>query len=196
MEKFTDRFKYRPLSYSQLSSWEWDKEQWYDNYILGNRQPATPAMVAGNKYGDMLGRANSPVEELKDIGICEYKLTGNIDDIYMIGYVDGWMENELILHENKTSDNPKRWSQKKVDEHKQIDMYLLLLFLQEKIKPEDVTCYLNFIQLDRGGDMIYRLSDPLVWHQFPTKRTSVDLLRYAHYVKDTVADMEKYVNDK
>jgi len=191
-----NRFKKRPLSFSQLSSWEWDKEQWYNSYILGIREPATPGMIAGNKFGDMIGTKEFPIPELQDIGTKEYKLEGNIDDIYMVGYADGYDPYKLILHENKTSDNLNRWNQKKVNEHGQLTMYLLLLYLSEKVKPEEVTVFLNFIPLERGGDMIYRLPEPAVYHQFPTKRTGVQLLQYAQYIADTVKAMDEYVKTR
>lgn len=196
MSKFTDRFKKRPLSHSQLGSWEWDKEQWYNNYILGIREPATPAMKFGNVVGDSIGTKKSLVPDLQPPGVKEYKLTGNLDDIYMIGFADHYCDKTLVLHENKTSDNLKRWNQKKVDSHTQLDMYLLLLFLSERIKPEDVEVYLNFIPVERGGDMIYRVPEPPVYHQFKTKRTSVDLLKYSQYIVDTVKEMEQYAKER
>jgi hypothetical protein len=196
MSAFTDRFKTRPLSHSQLGSWEWDKEQWYNNYILGIREPATPAMEFGNVVGDSIGTPNSLVPALTPPGVKEYKLTGNIGDIHMIGFADHYCDKTLVLHENKTSDNPNRWNQKKVDEHPQLTMYLLLLFLSEKIKPEQVKLYLNFIPVERGGDMLYRVPNPPVFKQFTTHRNGVDLLKYSQYVTDTVKAMEQYVYDR
>lgn len=194
--KFTDRFKYRPASYSFFASWEWNKDEWYNKYILGQRTPATPAMEYGNVVGDSIGTKDSLVPELQPPGVKEYKLNGNIGDIYLVGYADHYCEKTLVLHENKTSDNLKRWTQKKVDDHKQIDMYLLLLFLDQQIKPDQVECYLNFIPVERGGDMLYKMPEPPVFHQFKTTRTDVDLLRYAAYIEDTVKEMEEYVTSR
>lgn len=195
MTNFTDRFKHRPASYSFFSSWEWDKEDWYKKYILGEREPATPAMEFGNIVGDSIGTPQSLVPDLQPPGVKEYKLTGNVGDIYLIGFADHYCDKTLVLHENKTSDNLNRWDQAKVDGHRQIDMYLLLLFLDQKIRPEEVTCYLNFIPVERGGDMQYKMPEPPVYKQFKTSRTGVDLLKYAQYIEDTVGLMEEFVRE-
>jgi hypothetical protein len=189
-----ERFEKRPLSHSQLASWEYDKEQWYTNYILGERSPATPAMKFGSIVGDSIGTKDSLVPDLQPPGVKEYKLEAMLGEIPMIGFCDHYCDTKLILHENKTSDNPKRWTQKKVDAHTQLDMYLLLLFIAEKIKPEEVQVFLNFIPVKRGGDMKYTC--PGEYIQFETKRTMADLLRYGQYVNNTIQDMQSYINEK
>lgn len=193
MSNFKERFIHRPASYSFFSSWEWNREDWYDKYILNKEQKQTPAMAFGNVVGDSIGTPNSLVPTLQPAGVKEYKFTGEVEGIHLVGFADHFCDKTLVLHENKTSDNPKKWTQKSVNEHKQIDMYLLLLFLSKKIKPEDVTCYLNWIPVERGGDMLYKLPEPPTYVQYRTKRNGVDLLRYAQHIVDTVKEMELYV---
>lgn len=189
---FNKRFKHRPLSYSQLLSWEYDKEQWWRSYVLDKRDPATPAMLFGNVVGDSIGTPDSLVPSLVPPGVKEYALSATLGDIILIGYADHYCPETRVLHENKTSDNHARWDQKKVDNHKQLDMYALMLFLREKVKPEDITMQLNFIPVLYGGDMVYKVPDPAYYIAFPTSRTTADILRYATYITSTVKEMADY----
>ena len=191
---FTDRFTTRPLSHSQLSSWEYNKDEWWDNYILGKRKAPNPAMEFGTVVGDSIGTPGSLVPELVPPGVKEFELSASLGPIRIVGYADHYCPNTLVLHENKTSDKPDRWDQKKVDEHPQLTMYALMLYLRDKVKPEEIKMFLNFIPVERGSDMHYRVPEPVVFHQFETRRTTTDILRYAAYVTDTVKQMEEYYN--
>lgn len=190
------RFLKRPLSYSQLSSWDFSPDQWYRQYILGERDTPNPAMLFGSTIGDAIGTPDSPVPDLTPPGVKEYKLTGEINGIKLLGFADHYCPETLILHENKTSDNPKRWTKRKADTHKQIDMYLLLLNLTEGIPPERVTCYLNFIETRPSG-LGYRLHNPPRWQQFPIKtKTMSDLDKFTEYLHRTVEAMQEYIEEK
>lgn len=195
-KEFKKRFTKRPLSYSQLSSFEWDKDQWYNNYILGIREPANPAMAWGSVVGDSIGTPDTLVPTLVPPGVKEYEMRAVIDDVPIIGFADHFCINTLWLHENKTSDNPKRWDQKKVNQHGQLSMYALMLFLREKIKPEDIQMQLNFIPVLRGGDMLYRMPEPPIFIPFITSRSTLDILHYAQSIRDTLVEMEAYYKHK
>lgn len=190
------RFRKRPLSHSQLASFEYSPEQWFNTYVLGKRTKATPAMEFGSLVGDSIGTEKSMVPHLRPPGVKEYELRANLDDIFLVGYADHYCPETLTLHENKTSDNPKRWTQAKVDKHPQLDMYALLLYLQDQVTPEDLTMQLNFIPVERGGDMIYRMPEQPIYHGFETRRTTQHIIDYVRYVQDTVKKMKEYVKDK
>lgn len=193
---FATRFKHRPLSYSQYSSWMYDKEQWYLRYVLNTPDPASPAMLFGNVVGDSIGTAGSLVPSLQPPGVKEYELHATLGDLPIIGFCDHYCPDTKTLHENKTSDNLKRWDQAKVDDHKQLDMYALMLYLKHKVKPEEITMYLNFIPVVRGGDMVYTIPTPPMYHPFPTKRTTKQILMFAAELVATVKEMEAYYNER
>jgi len=188
-----NRFHTRALSYSQLSSFEWNREEWYTNYILGVREPANPAMLFGSLVGDSIGTPDSLVPALVPPGVKEYALSATLGDIPLVGYADHWCATTRTLSENKTSSKQGQWNQKKVDAHGQLTMYALMLFLREKVKPEDVTFILNFIPVEIGGDFNYRMPDPVVVHSFETRRTTQEILEYSAYILKTVALMDKYI---
>jgi hypothetical protein len=188
-----NRFDKRPLSHSQLSSFEYSPEQWYQSYILGIRQPANTAMLMGNKIGDSIGTPDSLVPDLVPPGVKEFELHAKLGDISIVGFCDHFDMETKTLHENKTSSTKDRWTQKKVDEHPQLTMYCLMLFLQHKIKPEDITIYLNFIPVEEQGDFTLALPNPPKFTQFKTRRTTRQILEYAVYVQETVKKMDEYV---
>jgi hypothetical protein len=193
---FTDRFIIRPLSYSQLSSFEYSPHEWYKRYVLLKPDPPNAAMLFGSKVGDSIATDDSLVPTLTPPGVKEYELRANIGKIKMIGFIDHWDAETKTLNENKTTDKPDKWNQKSVDAHGQMTMYALLLYLQDKVKPEDVTMFLNDIPVTIGGDFQYQLPDPPTYTAIPTKRTTTDILRYVGYVEETVAKMEKYARSQ
>lgn len=192
MSKFTDRFKERPASFSFFSSWEYNKNEWYDNYILGNWKESNAAMRFGTLVGDSIGTPNSMVPSLVPPGEKEYKMRAKIGDIYLVGYADHYCPKTKTLHENKTTVKKDKWTKQSVDEHKQFDMYALLLMLQDKVAPKDITMYLNYIPVELKG-VGYKLPKKPTYIQIPTKRTALQVAEYATYIKKTVVDMEQYV---
>jgi hypothetical protein len=207
-----ERFNKRPLSYSQLSSWEYSKEEWYDNYILNKRTVPNASMIAGNVIGDLIGTPKSPIKELVDIGTKEYPLTARLGDIKMIGFIDGYNPDTKVLHENKTSATKYRWNQRKADEHGQLTMYALMLFLSRQVAPEDITMYLNYIPVIKNqkprkefADLPLYLCDentcedhialpnPPIFKQFETRRTTQQVRDYIDYIHTTVAKMDDYI---
>ena len=188
-----DRFIKRPLSYSQLSCWEWSHEDWYQNYIKNKPRGKSAAMEIGNVIGDSIGTDNSLVPGLNPPGQKEYPLTAQLKDIYIVGYCDHWCPDTLELNENKTAVNTKKWTQGSVDKHGQLTMYCLMLFLRYGIPPEDVKIYLNYIRVIEGADMRYYLPNPVEFKRFETKRTSEDILKYTDYIQRVVTEMHEYV---
>ncbi len=193
---FTDRFIIRPLSYSQLSSFEYSPREWYKRYVLLQPDPPNAAMLFGSLVGDSIATDNSLVPTLTPPGVKEYELRASIGDIRLIGFADHYCPDTYVLNENKTTDKPGKWNQKSVDAHGQMTMCALLLFLQDRVKPEDVTMYLNYIPVEVGGDFQYRLPTPPTYTAIPTRRTTADVLRYVGYVQETVKRMEAYARSQ
>lgn len=192
-KEFLKRFQERPLSWSQLSSFEYDPEQWYSSYMLGIREPANPAMEFGTLIGDAIGTDDNPVAGLDPVGTKEFRLTGHLDEILMVGYADHYCPKTFHLEENKTSTNHKRWTKKKADEHGQLTMYALMLFLRDKVPPEKVTMSLNFIRANIGQDFIYRLVEgDDMYEQFPTKRTTQQVVEFSAWIIEMVDKMYEY----
>jgi len=195
-QDFYKRFIVRPLSYSQLSAWEYNKDEWYERYILNKKTPANSAMRAGTLIGDSIGTEKSLVPLLTPPGVKEYELRASLGDIHIVGYCDHYCPDTKTLHENKTSTNRNKWNQRSVDEHKQLDMYALMLFLTHDVLPDDLKIYLNYIPVIEGADMRYYLPDPVEHYSFQTSRSEKHLVDMTRYIENTVEDMCAYAVHK
>lgn len=188
------QWKERPVSWSQLNSWKYNKDQWFQSYIMLNRFEPNQQMIFGNTVGDTLGTDDSMVPKLNEhlVGVKEYELKAQMNDHTLIGYCDHYCPKKKVLNENKTSYREDRWDQKTVDEHGQLTMYSLMLMLKEKVKPEELEIWLNFIPvgMKRYGKMY--IPDPDVFHRFPTKRTTQDCLMFGGWITQTLKEMEDY----
>lgn len=187
-----EEWQERPFSWSQISSFEYDKEQWFRKYILGEEEPPNAAMLFGNVVGDTLGTENSMVPDLPMPGIKEYELKPKFNGFTLIGYCDAWCPDTKLLTENKTSQNKNRWNQVAVDRHHQLTMYALMLMLQDNVMPEHMTMVLHYIPVEEGGDFQLTLTDPNVFHSWETKRTNEEVLKFGASLKRLRDEMEKY----
>lgn len=191
-----DKWKEHKVSWSQLSSWNFNKHQWASRYLFC--EPSTPnaKMVFGNTVGDSLATPNSMMPELDPYldGIKEYKLETTMNGLNLIGYADHYCPQRRVLNENKTSTNPVQWHQKKVDEHGQLTMYALILLLEEKVKPENIEMWLNFIPVNEKRYGVLELPEQPTFLRFPTKRTTKQVLLFGAQIKKTLEDMEKYAH--
>ena len=190
-----NRFKTRALSWSQLQSFQYSADDWYDNYILGKRQPPNSLMLAGSRIGDAIGTKDSPIDNSLVPGTKEYTVKAEVDGIKMVGHLDHFCPDTLVLNENKCSDTKGRWTQSKVDKHGQITMYVMLLQAQDGIAPEGVECWLNFLLLDHIG-VDYRLHDPPVVKRFKTSRTKEQVDQFLEDTKRTVELMHQYIEQR
>lgn len=188
-----ETWKERDVSWSQLSSWTYSKDQWAFKYLFGKQEEANQAMKFGNVVGDSLGTPDSMVPKLNPflVGVKEYELRVPMNGHNLVGYCDHYCPDTKVLNENKTSQTLDRWTQNKVDSHQQLDMYTLMLFLRDKVKPEDVEIWLNFIPVYVGGDFHPRVN-PEEFYRFRTKRTTQQCLIFGSWIDKTLKEMEKY----
>jgi len=189
-------WKERPVSWSQLNSWKYNKQQWFNSYILGERFEPNAGMIFGNVVGDTLGlgRKKSMVPNLeKDLkGDKEHKLVVKMNGNTLIGYCDHYCPEKLILNENKTSQNKLRWNQKAVDDHGQLTMYTLMIMLRDKVKPEDIEIWLNYVPVFNRPFGGMHIPDPDEFYRYQTTRTSVQCLNFGAMIQKTLIEMEKY----
>ena len=193
-------FKTRPLSWSQLSSFAWDKEQWYDRYILGNKSPDTPELIFGKIFANSceIRQPLAPVTLLKEM---EKAFKVAFAGIHLTGFADTY--KKTIIGEYKTGAKP--WDQKRVDTHGQITMYALMNYITYKIKPDDCIFFLEWIPTEKvprnngdfsGFDYDIKFQQPIRVEHFKTKRTMKDILEFGQYIIKTVKEMEEFAKQK
>lgn len=117
------------LSYSAFSLWEKDKDAFRRRYYENEKPFETSETIFGKTVHELL----SPDGEKK----IEVQLT---PDLKLLGYIDSFNEEDLGIVDYKTGHlNPKGkapWDRVKVQKHKQLVFYSLLVQLQyEKFNP-------------------------------------------------------------
>ncbi len=190
------KWKARDLSWSQISSFEYDPEQWYRNYWMGVRDKPSAEMLFGSKIGKKLEKDPEFLPMIPRSTTMEYKFQAEFNDLILVGYADSFCDDALTLREYKTG--VKAWDQKRVDTHGQITMYCFMHYLTHKIKPEEITCTLHWMPTKKieHGDFTVEISfvddiENNIMH-FETKRTMREILEFGTRIKKTVKLMESY----
>lgn len=184
-------FKNRPLSWSQLSSFQYSPEQWHRKYVLNEKPEENEAMRFGKKIGERLASDPTFLPEVKRYPVFEKKLLGHIGNIDMIGFLDSFDPETKHFLEYKTSHNKNKWTQKSAGEHGQLLMYKFLIWVNYQIPPEDIKSTLWYIPVEETGSFELVLSKEPVQF-FEVKHSSVDVLNFATLIKKTVKEMELF----
>ena len=188
-----DFFIGRPLSWSAISSFEYNQDQWYRRYILNEKTPESAEMKFGKLLATSIeeGKPLAPVTILSKV---EYPLATMFNGIKLVGYIDTY-EPHKALGEFKSG--KAAWTQERADQHGQIDMYLLQLYIMHKVKPEKVKCFLQWVPTQANGDFtITFTTTPPTVHTFKTKRTMSDILKFAARINIVTEQMIKYANER
>lgn len=181
----------RPLSWSAISSFEWDKEQWYAKYVLKQEQPPSREMLFGKKFADSV-EAGKPLAPVTVYSIVEQKLECQFAGISLLGFMDTY-EPKFKVREYKSGKNA--WTQEKVDNHGQITMYLLMLYIIHGTRPEQIKCHLDWIPTYETGDFQIDFVRPIRIHTFTTKRTMRDILVFGQRIKRTYKEMQAFAEN-
>lgn len=185
---YKEKLKTRPLSWSQINTFYYDPEKWYDKYILGkDSEPPSPEMEFGKVFAKSC-EDRKPLAPVTLYSEVEFPLEVNLGDIPLVGYMDTYEPNKAFI-DHKTG--KKEWTQKRVNEHGQLKMYALMLYLMYKIKPEDLKISLEWIPT-KNDNGIVTLVEPIKVHHFDVKITMADILKFGTYIKKTVQQMESY----
>jgi hypothetical protein len=183
----------RPLSWSAISSFEYDPEQWYRKYILNAPQHPSAEMEFGKVFAKSC-EDRTPLAPVTMLSKMEQVFNTHFCDIPLNGYADTFDDvNFDQIGEYKTS--RKMWTQEKVDAHGQIDMYILMNYQINKVRPEDTRLFLEAVLTEQTGNYEIRLKEPIHVFHFETRRTMTDLLRFGSRITRTVKEMEAYVRN-
>lgn len=203
--QFADRdlhtiLRFPKLSWSSISSFQYDREEWYQKYVLGIRSAPNDAMLFGTYVGERLVSDPDFLTDVPRPPIYEQELEAIWHDIPLVGHLDGFGLKERILLEYKTSSSKTRWTAKSVHKHGQIDFYCLLIWLNYKIKPEDLWIRLAYIPVEmkytvkKNGLTVgaMALSDEPV-KIFPIKKRLAEVLQFGAEIKAIHEEMYAYI---
>lgn len=180
----------RPLSWSSISSFEYDPEQWFAKYILGEAQKESPEMKFGKLVADSF-QTDKPLAPVTLYPVVEQPLNIVLDGIPLVGYIDTYHPETHSFREFKTG--KKAWDQERAQNHGQLRMYALMLYITHKVKPEDYTIHLDWIPTKDNGDFSISFVEPVRVHSFEVGLTMLDLVRFGAYIKSSHKKMQEYV---
>lgn len=193
-------WKERAFSWSQISSFEYDPEQWYKKYFLKDGEEyETEEMKFGKTVGEQLATNPKFLPQVPRLTTFEKPFNVKFGKIMLKGFADGFCEiTRRKFDEYKTGVKP--WDQKRADEHGQIDMYLFMHYLDEKIRPEECECRLIWLPTVRKEDGDFKveikLVEPVVPQVFRTKRTMQDLMVFGARINSVNKEMQIYAELK
>lgn len=202
--------KKRPLSWSAIASFEWNPSQWYSKYVLKELLIITPELEFGSMIDKRIQENPKFLPKLVRYPILQHEMRGTFDGIPLLGFADTfrdpWIDSRGKLREKKRPDyvpafpairdyktGRNEWTQKRADETGQITMYLLMLYLRDKIRPEDVECYIDWLPTHYVDKKIEFIKEGEI-HTFKTKRTMQQVLEFGQRIKRTWAEMEAYAD--
>lgn len=189
------RFNIRPLSWSQLSAFAYNPDEWYRRYVLNEKTPPNKEMLFGKFIGDSLSSDPNFLPQVPRLSKYEHELKVVFNGIKMVGYMDAFCDDtKKVMYEFKTG--KKAWDQKRADTHGQIDMYLLMHYITTKIPPEQMEVKLVWLPTREDGDFTIQLVEPCIPQIFTTKRTMTDILNFGVYINQTVKEMEDYISTR
>lgn len=135
--------------------------QFRDKYYLGKPSITTPEIIFGKKIGKMM---EDPTEVKKcpvlstitNFPIKEHRIEIDIGGVKVMGYLDQFDPTPCAIVEMKTGhvsqDGDEPWDQYKVEKHKQLDWYSMMVEEQHgKVQNE---CELIWLETDWKEDFI------------------------------------------
>ncbi len=184
----------RPLSWSQISTFEYDKESWFQKYVLKEKQEESKEMLFGKKFADAV-EDNKPLAPITIFKEVEHEFKSVFCGIPLVGFADTFnSETYKQLGEYKTS--KKLWNQKKVDNHGQLTMYCFMNYINNKVRPEDVEIFLECVQTTDSDQGEVVLKEPVIVHHFKTKRTMDDIIQFGKRINNIIIEMQDYCDNR
>lgn len=195
MIEHVSKLKSKPLSWSAISAFEYNKKTWAKRYLDGIKDPSSREMEFGSYVGNKLAEDKDFLPQIIRHDTMEYKFHVKIHDIELVGYADTFDSTTCKkLGEYKTAKIGSGWTNKKVDNHGQITMYCLMNFIQNKVPPEEVEIELTWMPTQENGDFTISFIEPIEQNiqTFKTKRTTAEILKFAKYIKKVFKEMEDF----
>lgn len=132
------------LSFSQIILWQTARETYRKKYYPLVRPPYASSleMAYGNEVTEAMERNEPWTHFIPRYKTFEYDASFEIEGIPIEAYVDNIDLDRVQFNEQKTGRTP--WTQNKVENHLQLDIYSTLLEL--KLGKVHDTCYLTWVK--------------------------------------------------
>jgi hypothetical protein len=118
------------LSYSAISLWFKNKEQFRDRYYRNIKPIDTKYTIFGKEIHEKIA-TDPKLSHIPRFKACEHEIRVNIEDIPIRGFIDSYNDFSGAFFEYKTGikkpDGGDRWTLNDVMAHKQLPFYSLLI---------------------------------------------------------------------
>lgn len=192
------------MSWSAISSFEWNKGQWYRKYVLKELPEMTPELEFGSYIDKRVQEDPKFLPNLVRYPVMQHKMTGTFFGIPLLGFSDTFQPphfsntktgrpgiNKISPKVRDYKTGRKKWDQKRADETGQLTLYTFMLYMMDKIKPEDVELYIDWMPTHYADGKIAFIKEGDI-HSFKTRRTMQQCLAFGQRIRDTWAEMELY----
>lgn len=182
----------RPVSWSQIGSFEWDPEQWYQSYVLGNRT-SSKEMEFGSLIDTRIQKDRSFLPTLPRYHFMQHRIEAKYGKLNLLGILDGLDPLDYIAADYKTGKKP--WDKKRTAETGQLKFYALLLWLSDRIPPEKFRFLIHWLPTELRTDGTIALIEPCVPQTFETTITMKDLLNFGNRLNRVHKEMQRYAKN-
>ncbi len=194
----------RPLSWSAISSFEWNKDQWWKKYVGKEVPEITPELAFGSMIDTRIQDDPKFLPRLVRYSILQHEMRTSIGKLPLIGIADTFQPcphcfagvskkkhtcEMMALRDFKTG--RKAWDQKRADDTGQLTMYSFMLWQIEKIRPEDLELFIDWLPTHYVDGKIAFIQEGDI-RTFKTKRTMQQVLEFGQRIIDTHAEMLDY----
>ena len=187
------KFLSRPLSWSSINSFQYDKNEWYEKYINGKKGRTTGPLVFGKNVGERLASEPQFLPGVPRLKEYEHELNVSIGKIPCIGFLDNFDLETKTFSEFKTG---KKWTQDKANKHGQLDMYAAMIYLKYGIRPEDLSISLIWLPTEEQQDFrtdFVKDMKPII---FEIRKSMRDILSFMAEVQVIHKEMQEFILSK
>lgn len=189
--------KDRPMSWSAISSFEWNPNQWYRKYVLKELPEITPELEFGSYIDKRVQNEPDFLPGLVRYPVIQHEMRCVFNGIPLLGFSDtarlptkkAKTRVPVAVRDYKTGRKP--WTQKRADETGQLTLYTFMLYMMDKIKPEDIELYIDWMPTHYVDGKIAFIKEGDI-HTFQTRRTMQQCLAFGQRIKDTWDAMQEY----
>lgn len=129
--------------------------------------------------------------------LMQHKMKVMFNGLLLFGTPDGINVSTKHLKELWDYKTGKaKWTETRAQEHGQLLFYLLLLWITEKIKPEDFECGIHWLPTRDTSDFKIELISETKFQSFKVKHTNLEVLKFGAYIKDVHFEMEQYIENR
>jgi len=184
------KFKSRPLSWSSISQFGYNKEIWYDRYIRGNKSRPTGPILFGKEIDEKFQTDKGFYPEITRLKDFQHELRCKIGKIEMVGFLDNFDLENKSFAELKTG---KKWDQERADTHGQLTLYAAMIYLIYGIKPNDLKISLIWMPTEEKQDFTTGFVKDMKPVIFPVKKNMRDILIMMASIENTYKEMLDFI---